>query len=300
VEVILEVEKLRAIHFSEIVIKEGINILYGPNFGGKSTLIYALLSTMGITGEPLAGKLELDKGSRVGVSSSAGRVECSKGGCSCAVNGRTASGARINDILLCVRAFWENMGVRRVGYATTDTVAVYEIAGGLASIEAEGMEVKLELPMWSRSGWELLTRSPQVLSSDAMDDIRDLTDIGRLQAGYAVKQGKHIPLELLSYSEKKIVALMLVATHSDMLIVENYEAGLHVAQALRLLAKLNGTTKAVIVETHMGVLMVEGMELGWNVYYVEDGKALKLTRENMLNAEILRREVERYVRARPL
>jgi len=294
--VVLEVERFRGVSFVEMTIEEGINLLYGPNSGGKSTLIYALLSTMGITGGPLAGKLELDKRSRVSVSSSAGRVECSKGGCSCAVNGRTASGARISDVLPCVLKFWESVGVRKVGYMAGDTVAVYEVAGDLV----RGMSVQLKLSLWSQSDWELLTRSPQVMSSDAVEEIRDLTGIESLQAGYALKQGRRVPVELLSYSERKIVALMLATTHSDMLIVEGYEAGLHPSQALLLLTKLGRMTKSVMVETHLGTLMAEGIERGWNVYYVEGGKAMKLTAENMLNAEILKREVERYVRARPL
>jgi len=290
--VVLEVERFRGVSFVEMAIEEGINLLYGPNSGGKSTVLYALLSLMGVSGGPLARKLELGGRSRVSVSSGSGYVKYSGGGLSCAAEGATSSGASVGDVLLCVRRFWEGVGVRRVGYVAGDTVAVYEVAGG--------KDIKFELPLWNRSSWELLTQSPQMLSSDAVEEIRDLTGIESLQAGYALKQGRRVPVELLSYSERKVVALVLAASHSDMVVVEGYEAGLHPSQALRLLARLNGTAKAVIAETHMGVLMAEGMERGWNVYYVEDGKALKLTHENMLNAEILKREVERYVRARPL
>jgi len=299
----LEVENFRVVGSAEVTFEEGINILYGLNASGKSTIIYALLSMMGIhpTDESLMRKLKLDAESRVKVSGGSGYVEYSRGEYSCAVDGRVSRGMVVDEILTCIREFWENLGVRKVGYMADDTITVYEVAGGETSLRVgnssfnESVQLKLEL--WNQGGWESITQLPQVLTG-TLRHIRSLTGVEYIHTGYALKHDRWIRVELLSYGERKAAAIMLLSKYLDMLVVEGYEAGLHLDLAIRILNKLKALKRTTVVETHMGVLLPEGLEKGWNIYYVDEGKAIKLTRENALEANLFKREVKQYVRAR--
>ena len=128
-----------------------------------------------------------------------------------------------------------------------------------------------------------------------LDDIRDLADVSYLHAGYARRGGTWIPVELLGYGERRAIALMLAYKYSDLIIVEGFDAGLHADLAVYLLNKLSD--KNVIVETHMGVLLNTALENRWKVYYVYDGEAKEVTRENILSLDLIRREIESYTRA---
>jgi hypothetical protein len=51
----------------------------------------------------------------------------------------------------------------------------------------------------------------------------------------------------------------------------------------------------VIVETHMGVVVGKGFERKWNIYYVENGVANRVSSLNdLLKTELIQKEAELY------
>jgi len=295
----LKIRNFRVVESAGITIEPGVNILYGPNAGGKSTIIYALLSMMDIRDDELAGRLYLSGEAEITVSSNSTYVKFSRGKYSCRSReeGGVIEGS-IDEVRSCLQEFWENVGVRTVGYMYGDTLKVYSVAGSELEVGVEDGSrhppIRLSLNVWDWKGWEELTSLPQVFDG-ILGDIRDLADVSYLHSGYARSEDTWIPVELLSYGERRAIALMLAAKYSDLIIVEGFEASLHVDQAMLLLNKL--LEKSVVLETHMGVLLNTALENRWKVYYVYEGKAKEVTRENILSLDLIRREIESYTRA---
>jgi len=53
--------------------------------------------------------------------------------------------------------------------------------------------------------------------------------------------------------------------------------------------------KMVIVETHMGVVVGKGFERNWNIYYVENGVANRISSlDDLLKTELIQKEAELY------
>ena len=302
----LEVRNFRVVRSARIAIEPGINILYGPNAGGKSTVIHALLSMMGIRDNELAGRLSLSGEAEITVSSNSAYVKFSRGKYSCRSR-EEGEVVEVDEVVAslqelklktCLQEFWENVGVRTVGYMCGDTLKVYNVAGSELEVRVEDgsrrSSIRLSLKIWEQQEWEELTSLPQVFDG-VLEDINDVAGVSYLHAGYARRGGTWIPVELLGYGERRAIALMLAAKYSDLIIVEGFEAGLHADLAVYLLNKLS--EKSIIVETHMGVLLSNALENRWKVYYVYDGKAKKVTRENILSLDLIRREIESYTRA---
>ena len=293
VKIELEVRNFRVVKSARVAIEPGINILYGPNAGGKSTIIHALLSLMDIRGSDLAGRLSLSGEAEIAVSRNSAYVKFSRGKYSCksSEGGGVVEGS-VDEVSSCLREFWENVGVRTVGYMWGDTLIVNSVAGSKVMVEAGGRSVELSLNVWDLRGWKKLSSLPQVFNG-IIEDVRDLTDVSYLHSGYARRRGTWIPVELLGYGERKAIALMLAAKYSDLIIVEGFEAGLHTDLAVYLLNKLSD--KNVIVETHMGVLLNTALENRWKAYYVHNGEAKEVTRENILS--LVKNEIESYTLA---
>jgi hypothetical protein len=304
----LKIRNFRVVKEADIEVKRGINILYGPNAGGKSTIIYALLATMGIGNENLKRKLALDgiievihEGNYVRYV----RLDKREGRYSCKAKDMerpyelkvdTIREPYIEDIdrMQCYLKFWEEVGVRRVSYMFGDYVVVYNVGGwdSTSSIDVDGESMPLRLNVWDKQAWVQFTGKPHFFDG-LYRSVSWLTDIRYLHGGYALKGDKWIPAELLSYGERKTLALLLVSKYSDLIVVEGFEGGFHIDLALDLLSKLED--KIVVVETHMGVVVGKGFERNWNIYYVENGVANRVSGLNdLLKTELIQKEAELY------
>jgi hypothetical protein len=302
----LKIRNFRVVREADIEVKRGINILYGPNASGKSTIIYALLATMGIGVENLKRKLALDgvvevvhEGNYVRYI----RLDKGEGRYSCKAKDMerpyelkvdTIREPYIEDIdgMQCYLKFWEDVGVRRVGYMLGDEVVVYDVGGSTSSIEVDGESVPLRLNVWNKQAWAQFTGKPHFFDG-LYRSISWLTDIRYLHGGYALRGDKWIPVELLSYGERKTLALLLASKYSDLIVIEGFEGGLHIDLALDLLSKLED--KIVVVETHMGVVVGKGFERNWNIYYVENGIANRISGpDDLLKTKLIQKEAELY------
>jgi energy-coupling factor transporter ATP-binding protein EcfA2 len=305
----LKIRNFRVVKEADIEVKRGINILYGPNAGGKSTIIYALLATMGIGNENLKRKLALDgiievvhEGNYVRYV----RLDKREGRYSCKAKDMerpyelkvdTIWEPYIEDIdeMQCYLKFWEEVGVRRVGYMFGDEVMVYNVGGrgSVSTLNVDRETVALRLKdIWDEQVWTQFTSKPHFYE-ELYESIRWLIGIRYLHGGYAFKDDKWIPAELLSYGERKTLALLLASKYSDLIVVEGFEGGFHIDLALDLMSQLED--KIVIVETHMGVVIGKGFERNWNIYYVENGIANRVSNLNdLLKTELIQKEAELY------
>jgi predicted ATPase len=144
--------------------------------------------------------------------------------------------------------------------------------------------------------WMRLTAEPFtfIVDEQLRDDIYWLLGVRYLRGGYALKGDEWIPVEFLSYGERKVLALMLTLKMADMVVVEGFEGGLHFNLAVDLLRKMEDYEKYVIIETHMGILIKAGLQRGWNIYYVSKDGVTKLTKENLLDSGLFKEEAEAY------
>jgi hypothetical protein len=310
----LEVSNFRVLRSANIEVKRGINILYGPNGAGKSSIIYALLSQTGIQD----GK-ELDLESklkpfpqttiRVIQEDSRLRLEYDNGEYKCSYveddKVKSVSSESILGVGQCYRRFWHTLGVYRITWIAGDIVRMFDVFGSLSSILLKYYEdvINMNVNLWDRDGWFNLTQVPLMdfggrLPRNLLNDIASLTDVSYMHRGHALKplNGGEVwvPITSLSYGERKTILLLLAAYYSDMVVVEGFEGGLHFDLAVNLLDTLEDYNKYVIAETHMGILIPVGLKRGWNIYYVSDGEAVKVTKENIFEIELFRRELETY------
>jgi molybdopterin-guanine dinucleotide biosynthesis protein len=216
----------------ELEVRKGINIFYGPNATGKSTLISAIVEKMKTVGK-----------------------------------------------------------VKAIAHVRGDQVIVGNLRFDIHDDEA----------------WNKLTAEPFLVYS-IRDDMMSLLDVGYLHGGYALKmprtpeeEFRWIPVVELSYGERKVIAILLVASMADVdvVVIEGFEGGLHFDLAVDLLGTLEDYEKYVLVETHMGILVTSGLKRGWNVYYVSRDGVTRLTKDNILETSLFKDETEALTRLAP-
>jgi hypothetical protein len=316
----LEVSNFRALRSANIGVRRGVNILYGPNGAGKSSIIYALLSQTGIRDGKeldLESKLKLPSRTTIKVVQENLELEYSDGEYKCSYveegNVKLISSKSIFGIVeQCYRRFWSGLEVSRITWIAGDIMRMFDVFGSLSSIPLKYYYedvINMNVNLWDRDGWFNLTQVPLMdvegrLPRDLLNDIASLTGVSYMHRGHALKllDGKEVwvPTSTLSYGVRKAILLLLVAYYSDMVAVEGFEGGLHFDLAVDLLDVLEDYNKYIIVETHMGILIPVGLQRGWNIYYVSNGEAVKVTKENIFEIELFRRELETYKTIRGL
>lgn len=108
--------------------------------------------------------------------------------------------------------------------------------------------------------------------------------------------GRWVSVNAMSYGAKRTMVLQYLVKFHDIVMVEAFESGLHADLMIDLLDWMTRNGKYVVIETHHGMVLQRALELGWKVYYVEDGKAMEVTRENVNDIRLYRAEIEAYSR----
>jgi len=282
----LEVKNFRVIKSTKVSLARGINLLYGFNSGGKSTIINALLTVAGIK--------DADDEAEITATNNSSYIKYSNREyyCKFADTKRNVNfdlKGDISNVKPCIQQFWENIGIKTIGHMNFDTIEVYNIA--------EPEPKVLTLNIWNQEQWKELTSNPHTFY-EILCDIRDATNIKYLHSGYARIGDNWIPIEKLGYGKRKAIAMLLAYKYADLIVIEGYEAGLHVDLAIYMLSKLSD--KNVIIETHMGILLAEALERGWKTYFIHEGEAKEVTKENVFNLGIISKEVKAYSLARSI
>ena len=78
-----------------------------------------------------------------------------------------------------------------------------------------------------------------------------------------------VPLAHLSYGQKRRLAVEAALSVANIVLVENFEAGLHVDAVVDLVKQIAESNATVILETHSGLVLRAAQRYGLAMYYVE-------------------------------
>jgi ABC-type branched-subunit amino acid transport system ATPase component len=102
------------------------------------------------------------------------------------------------------------------------------------------------------------------------------------------------PLSRLSYGERRRLAIEAALAAADVVLIENFEAGLHVdavVDLVRNIAEQHGGV--VVLETHSGLVLKAAQRYGISSYYVEPIARLKRI-ERLDDSELFARELSAW------
>jgi energy-coupling factor transporter ATP-binding protein EcfA2 len=78
-----------------------------------------------------------------------------------------------------------------------------------------------------------------------------------------------VPLSSLSYGQKRRLAIEAALEAANVVLIENFEAGLHVDAVVDLVKQIAESDATVILETHSGLVLRAAQRYGLATYYVE-------------------------------
>ena len=78
-----------------------------------------------------------------------------------------------------------------------------------------------------------------------------------------------IPLAHMSYGRKRRLAIEAALAGANVVLVENFEAGLHVDAVVDLIKQIAESDAVVVLETHSGLVLKAAQRYGLAIYYVE-------------------------------
>lgn len=274
----LKARNLRVIKSAEIEIDR--TLLYGPNASGKSTLIQALLMFLTVGIEPLSGEeINLSKDSEVEIIH----------------NGTSCKNFLDRE---CLKSFWNNLGIRNVEYVRGDAMMVFSpISREPTVVFSPDGKYKVEVKITnidSLEEWKALTIYPNIIYMKVGEEslrslIAETLGFRGVQSGYVNYMDEWRPINKLSYGYKRALMMIFALAFSDLLIIENFDSGLHVGLALKLLNLIK--RRMSLIETHNGGLAVILSERGWNSYYLNNGIAKKI---DFSSAEAFKEEKSIY------
>jgi ABC-type branched-subunit amino acid transport system ATPase component len=78
-----------------------------------------------------------------------------------------------------------------------------------------------------------------------------------------------IPLTHMSYGRKRRLAIEAALAGANVVLIENFEAGLHVDAVVDLIKQIAESNAVVVLETHSGLVLRAAQRYGLAIYYVE-------------------------------
>lgn len=250
-------------------------ILYGPNAVGKSRAIYALTLILNANALPEQYGYEL---ADIDVTVEFGNKQLSVRG------GKFICGkleGSYESVDYCIRDFFKPIEkFALVGY---DGMFTYGRVGG-GPPEETSSPWDLGFVLKNAEEVEMLELSWAAFTSAR----RFYRDRVRISSGW-------INANALSFGEKKTMIIQYFARLYDVVMIESFEGGLHADLAVGLLEWLDENSRYVVIETHSGVILRRAVERGWRVYYLDGKRVTEVTKDNVTNIELFRRELGVYL-----
>ncbi len=78
-----------------------------------------------------------------------------------------------------------------------------------------------------------------------------------------------VPLAHLSYGQKRRLAIEAALAGASVVLIENFETGLHVDAIVDLIKQIAESSATVVMETHNGLVLRAAQRYGLAMYYVE-------------------------------
>jgi len=102
-----------------------------------------------------------------------------------------------------------------------------------------------------------------------------------------------VPLSSLSYGQKRRLAIDAALEAANVVLIENFEAGLHVDAVVDLVKQIAESDATVILETHSGLVLRAAQRYGLAMYYVEPLARLRRI-ERLDDVQLFQLELSAY------
>jgi ABC-type branched-subunit amino acid transport system ATPase component len=102
-----------------------------------------------------------------------------------------------------------------------------------------------------------------------------------------------VPLSYLSYGQRRQLAIEAALSAVNVVLIENFEVGLHVDAVIDLVKQIAESNAVVILETHSGLVLKAAQRYGLALYYVEPLARLRRI-ERLDDHEMFARELSAW------
>lgn len=111
---------------------------------------------------------------------------------------------------------------------------------------------------------------------------------------YGYEEETWYPLHLGAYGHRRAVMFLYALAFSDIVIVEGFDNAFHVDLMVKLLDLADSLDKRIVIETHVGLLILWFLKKGWKPYYLEKGKSVQINAETIESVDLFKRERDIY------
>jgi len=195
-------------------------------------------------------------------------------------------GSRIDDISMIsyLRELLEKSGLHTEKIAWIDTSTLY--ISNIGEYNFERSDMNSPIPLVKE-----IIENVEEIAYELLSISRIFTEAGKI---YVKKRNEWILFNQLAYGERKALTIITAINLADVIFLEAFEAGLHADLIVDLIDYLTKSDKIVVIETHLGLIVTQGVSKGWTAYYIEDGRTIKEISKlaQLRDVNLYRREIE--------